>query len=102
MVGWTNEFGRYLYRLLSQNIVLYTEMVPTGTLLHDQKRNHLAYNAAEEPLVLQLAGANPNDLAISAHIAASIGYREINLNVGCPSKRAQAGSFGACLMLHIS
>ncbi|MET0257576.1 MAG: tRNA dihydrouridine(20/20a) synthase DusA, partial [Methylobacterium sp.] len=26
------------------------------------------------------------------------GYREINLNVGCPSDRVQSGAFGACLM----
>lgn len=28
-----------------------------------------------------------------------MGFNEINLNVGCPSKKAQAGGFGACLML---
>jgi tRNA-dihydrouridine synthase A len=27
-----------------------------------------------------------------------MGYREINLNCGCPSDKVQAGAFGACLM----
>ena len=31
-------------------------------------------------------------------MAADWGYDEINLNVGCPSPRVQAGNFGACLM----
>ncbi len=31
-------------------------------------------------------------------IAEAYGYDEVNLNVGCPSNRVQAGRFGACLM----
>ena len=31
-------------------------------------------------------------------MAADWGYDEINLNMGCPSPRVQAGNFGACLM----
>ena len=32
-------------------------------------------------------------------MAESLGYNEINLNVGCPSPRVRSGRFGACLML---
>ena len=36
--------------------------------------------------------------AVAARIGADWGYDEVNLNVGCPSDRVQAGRFGACLM----
>src|SRR5690606_27415794 len=35
----------------------------------------------------------------AARYGAAAGYDEINLNVGCPSDRVQAGCFGAALML---
>jgi tRNA-dihydrouridine synthase A len=37
-------------------------------------------------------------MAEAARIGAAFGYDEINLNIGCPSDRVQAGRFGACLM----
>jgi tRNA-dihydrouridine synthase A len=37
-------------------------------------------------------------LAEAAKVGEDWGYREINLNVGCPSDRVQGGNFGACLM----
>ncbi|HVY86735.1 MAG TPA: tRNA dihydrouridine(20/20a) synthase DusA, partial [Caulobacterales bacterium] len=45
-----------------------------------------------------LGGSEPKKLAEAARIGAAFGYDEINLNVGCPSDRVQAGRFGACLM----
>ena len=37
-------------------------------------------------------------MTAAAVAAASAGYDEININVGCPSDRVQSGQFGACLM----
>jgi len=48
--------------------------------------------------VCQLGGNTPDNLAKCAKICEELGYREINLNCGCPSPRVQEGSFGACLM----
>ena len=56
------------------------------------------FQAMEHPLVCQIGGSNPTELAETAKIIESFGYDEINLNVGCPSNRVQNGSFGACLM----
>lgn len=100
MLDWTDRHCRYFYRLLSQQVVLYTEMVTTGALLHGKSpERFLQFNAEEHPLVLQLGGSNPADLAICAKMAEDFGFDEVNLNVGCPSDRVQNGSFGACLML---
>ncbi|MEZ9473218.1 tRNA dihydrouridine(20/20a) synthase DusA [Vibrio lentus] len=97
MLDWTDRHCRYFHRLLSQQTLLYTEMVTTGAILHG-KGDFLEYNEQEHPLALQLGGSNPIDLAACAKLAGERGYDEINLNVGCPSDRVQNGRFGACLM----
>lgn len=97
MLDWTDRHYRYFARLMSSEILLYTEMVTTGAIIHG-KGDYLAYNQQEHPLALQLGGSNSADLATCAKIAAERGYDEINLNVGCPSDRVQSGRFGACLM----
>ncbi|MDA0155497.1 tRNA dihydrouridine(20/20a) synthase DusA [Vibrio sp. Makdt] len=97
MLDWTDRHCRYFHRLLSQQTLLYTEMVTTGAILHG-KGDFLEYNEQEHPLALQLGGSNPVDLAACAKLAAERGYDEVNLNVGCPSDRVQNGRFGACLM----
>ena len=98
MLDWTDRHCRYFYRLLSRRAVLFTEMVTTGAILHGNRDLHLQFTPAEHPVVLQLGGSQPDDLAACAVIAAQYGYDEINLNVGCPSDRVQNGRFGACLM----
>ncbi|MEZ9287319.1 tRNA dihydrouridine(20/20a) synthase DusA [Vibrio lentus] len=97
MLDWTDRHCRYFHRLLSQQTLLYTEMVTTGAILHG-KSDFLEYNEQEHPLALQLGGSNPVDLAACAKLAGERGYDEVNLNVGCPSDRVQNGRFGACLM----
>ena len=97
MLDWTDRHYRYLARIMSTELLLYTEMVTTGAIIHG-KGDYLAYNSEENPLALQLGGSNPQDLATCAKLAAERGYDEINLNVGCPSDRVQSGRFGACLM----
>ncbi|MFA0570519.1 MAG: tRNA dihydrouridine(20/20a) synthase DusA [Vibrio gallaecicus] len=97
MLDWTDRHCRYFHRLLSQQTLLYTEMVTTGAILHG-KGDFLQYSEQEHPIALQLGGSNPVDLAACAKLAAERGYDEVNLNVGCPSDRVQNGRFGACLM----
>lgn len=98
MMDWTTRDYRYLARLLNRHVVLYSEMVTTGAILHGDKNRHLDFDAKELPLVLQLGGSNPAELAECSRIAQDWGYSEINLNVGCPSDRVQHNKIGACLM----
>ena len=97
MLDLTDRHFRYLCRILSKNMLLYTELVTTGAIIYG-KGDYLAYNQEEHPVSLQLGGANPEHLAICARKGKDRGYDEINLNVGCPSDRVQNGSFGAVLM----
>ena len=98
MLEWTDRHFRYFLRLVSKRIFLYTEMVTTGAVLHGDCDRLLAFDASEHPVALQLGGSDPADLAECSRIAESLGYDEVNLNVGCPSDRVQSGRFGACLM----
>ena len=98
MMDWTDKHCRFFYRLISKNVQLYTEMITTKAILRGDKNRLLDFNADENPLVLQLGGSDPNEMAECALIAQDWGYDEVNINVGCPSDRVLSGSFGACLM----
>jgi tRNA-dihydrouridine synthase A len=98
MMDWTDRHCRYFHRALSPHARLYTEMIPTGALLHGDAARHLDFHGDERPLALQLGGSEPDELARCARLGERWGYDEINLNCGCPSSRVQRGAFGACLM----
>jgi tRNA-dihydrouridine synthase A len=98
MMEWTDRHCRFFHRLLTRHTRLYTEMVTTGAILYGDRLRLLGFDPAEQPVALQLGGSDPAALARCARIGEEFGYREINLNVGCPSDRVQEGRFGACLM----
>ena len=98
MMDRTDRHDRFFLRLISPSVLLYTEMITTGAILHGDRDRFLRFDAAEHPVALQLGGAGSADLARCAEIAAEYGYDEVNLNVGCPSDRVQNARFGACLM----
>ncbi len=98
MIDWTDRHCRFLHRQLSRHALLHTEMVVDQAVLHGDRERLLGFDGIEQPVALQLGGADPARLAEAARIGADFGYSEINLNVGCPSDRVQSGAFGACLM----
>ena len=98
MMGYTTPHARRLYRLLSKRSFLFTEMIASKTMLHSRTKNLIIENDFQNPIALQVGGSEILDLAQCTKIAKSYNYDEINLNVGCPSKAVQKGSFGACLM----
>lgn len=98
MMDWTDRHCRFFHRQLTRRALLYTEMVVADAVIHGDRDRLLGFDAAEQPVALQIGGSDPAKLAQAARIGAEDGYREINLNVGCPSDRVQSGTFGACLM----
>jgi tRNA-dihydrouridine synthase A len=98
MMDWTDRHCRAFHRALAPHARLYTEMVHAQAVLHGDRDRLLGFDAAEHPVALQLGGSDRQALASAARIGEEFGYDEINLNVGCPSDRVQAGRFGACLM----
>ena len=99
MMQYTDMHDRYLLRLISKKVFLYTEMIATGSLVYGKCFDQLEFNKEEHPVGVQLGGSNVNDLVECSKKCEQYGYDEINLNVGCPSDRVQKGKFGACLML---
>lgn len=98
MMEWTDRHCRRLLRLCAPDAILYTEMVSADALWHGDAMRHLHFTPEEQPVALQVGGADPRLLGHAARLGCAAGYSEINLNVGCPSERVQHGRFGACLM----
>ncbi len=98
MLDVTDRHCRYFFRLFSPHIRLYTEMIHCGAILFGDKSRFLHFHTAEHPVAIQLGGSDPVQLAEAAKISEDHGFDEVNLNIGCPSDRVQAGRFGACLM----
>ena len=98
MMDCTDRHDRYFLRLISKNVMLYTEMVVTKAVLRGDKHKLLKFNNLEKPLALQVGGSDKKELAEVVKIAEDYGYDEVNINLGCPSKKVQKNSFGACLM----
>ena len=99
MLDCTDRHFRVLMRQITRRGLLYSEMVVAQALHHTDRRDRLLdFDPVEHPIALQVGGDDPTLLAEAARLASAWGYDEINLNVGCPSQKVQAGNFGACLM----
>ena len=98
MMGYTTPYARKLYRILSNNSFLFSEMIATKSLIYSKSRENIIDNDLNNPVALQVGGSEIDELKKASEIAIKYNYDEINLNVGCPSKAVQKGSFGACLM----
>ena len=98
MMDCTDRHERYFLRLISKNTLLYTEMIVDEAINRGDKKKLLEFNINEKPVALQLGGSSPKLLAKATKIGEDFGYDEINLNLGCPSKKVEKNKFGACLM----
>ena len=98
MMDCTDRHDRFFLRLISKNVMLYSEMVVTKSVIHGDRIKILGFREEEKPLALQVGGSDKKELSDVAKISEDLGYDEINLNLGCPSKKVQKNSFGACLM----
>jgi len=98
MMDCTDRHDRFFLRLISKNVMLYSEMVATKSAIHGDRDKILGFRNEEQPVALQVGGSDKKELAQVAKLAEEYSYKEINLNLGCPSKKVQKNSFGACLM----
>ena len=98
MMDCTDRHERYFLRLISKNTLLYTEMIVDEAIHRGNKKKLLEFNINEKPVALQLGGSSPKLLAEATKVGEDFGYDEINLNLGCPSKKVEKNKFGACLM----
>ena len=101
MMDCTDRHCRYFHRLLSKNILVYSEMIVDRAIIFGDRKRFLSFNPKEHPIAVQLGGNDPKLLAEATKIAVDFGYDEVNLNVGCPSTRVNSGNFGAALMKNV-
>ena len=98
MMDCTDRHERFFLRLISKNTLLYTEMIVDEAINRGDKKKLLEFNINEKPVALQLGGSSPKLLSKAAKVGEDFGYDEINLNLGCPSRKVEKNRFGACLM----
>jgi len=100
MMEVTHTHFRFFSRLFTRYSTLWTEMYHTGMLINNEegRKQALKFHPIEHPVICQLGGNEPVDLASGAKYVEEAGFDEVNINCGCPSERVSKGSFGACLM----
>ena len=98
MMDCTDKHERFFLRLISKNVLLYTEMIVSEAIDRGDKKKLLEFDMREKPVALQLGGSSPKLLGNAAYLGEEFGYDEINLNLGCPSPKVKSGNFGAALM----
>jgi len=102
LVDITTRHFRYLLRLVSRRVVLHTPMLAARKVAASSSPSILRFHADEVDsggLVAQIGGDSVSTVVRAAQKCEAVGYSAINLNLGCPAKSAQGGSFGATLML---
>ncbi len=98
MMDCTDRHELFLLSLISKNVHLYTEMIVANAILKGNRNKLLSFKKILNPVTLQVGGSDPKELSEACKISQDYGYKEINLNLGCPSKKVQKNKFGACLM----
>ena len=98
MMDCTDRHERYFLSLISKNLHLYSEMIVSNAIIKGDRDKLLSFKKVSNPTILQLGGSDPKELGEACKISEAYGYNEINLNLGCPSKKVQKNKFGACLM----
>ncbi len=94
----TDKHEIFFLSLISKNTNLYTEMIVANAIIRGDRNKLLSHKKISNPVTLQVGGSDPKELAEACKISEDYGYKEINLNLGCPSKKVQKNKFGACLM----
>ncbi len=81
MMDCTDRHERFFLRLISKNVLLYTEMIVDEAINRGDKKKLLGFNINEKPVALQLGGSSPKLLSEAAKVGEDFGYDEINLNL---------------------
>ncbi|CAO3680306.1 unnamed protein product [Umbelopsis ramanniana] len=98
MIDVTNPHFLQMLRIISPRYALYTEMIHSNAIIHNREDISRFAGIAHEDTVVQLGGSDPGSMALATKIVQDHGFKEVNINVGCPSDRVQHGNFGAVLM----
>ena len=93
MMDCTDKHEIFFLSLISKKVCLYTEMIVANAIIRGDRKKLLSFKKIDNPVILQIGGSNPYELAEACKISEDFGYKEINLNLGCPSKKVQKNKF---------
>ena len=99
MAGYTD----YVFRRLSRRFgagLLITELVSAAALARQVKKTYryMEHKEDENPVSLQLFGANEDDYKKAIEITDLSGFSFIDINMGCPTKKVVKNNGGAGLL----
>ena len=99
MTGVTDQPFRTLVRRYGSGLNV-TEMIASQAMIRETRQSlqKAAWDAAEEPISMQLAGCSPYEMAEAARLNADRGAAIIDINMGCPVKKIVNGDAGSALM----
>jgi len=102
MAGVTDLPFRRLVKSFGAGLVT-SEMIASQAMIRDHKRTHMmAYAESDEYLMsVQLAGCDPDMMALAARMNEDKGAAIIDINMGCPAKKIVGGYAGSALMQDI-
>jgi tRNA-dihydrouridine synthase B len=91
------------FRLIARSFgcsLAFTEMISANGLIRKSERtlDYLKTSTEDQPLGVQIFGAEPDIMAEAARIVAGQGATLIDINMGCPVKKVIKAGAGAILM----
>ncbi len=102
LFNYTDRYCRYFYSLFTNSVKLYTGMINTNYFLFNYKKRLMINDLNDISVAIQLSGNNKDDFLKCVKIINKLNFKEININLGCPSKKAVSGGFGLFLMFDIN
>lgn len=99
MVGVTDKFFRGLCRDLGAGYVV-SEMLDSNPVLRETGMSRLRgdFEGEASPVVIQIAGSDPDWMSDAARYNADRGAHIIDINMGCPSKKVCNKLAGSALL----
>jgi tRNA-dihydrouridine synthase B len=99
MTGVTDLPFRKMVRRFGSGLNV-TEMIASPAAIRETRQSiqKAAWDAAEEPVSMQLVGCTPYEMAEAARLSEQKGAAIIDINMGCPVRKVTSGDAGSALM----
>lgn len=98
MTGVSDRAFRSLVKRMGAGLVV-SEMIASQAMIRLTRASmRMVQSHGEEPMVVQLAGCEPEVMAEAARLNEDLGAKIIDINMGCPVKKVVNGHAGSALM----
>ncbi|GAA5784253.1 tRNA-dihydrouridine synthase B [Chitiniphilus shinanonensis] len=99
MAGVTDRLFRQLCRRFGAGYAV-SEMITANNALWDnaKTRRRMDHTGEPEPIAVQIAGSDPEQLAQAARLNVEFGAQIIDINMGCPAKKVCNKLAGSALL----